>query len=922
MIIPQIVVATLQTCLRRQTKARLCVMLAMALTVPISAQVTTLPFFATAADSIVIEYDAAQGNEALSNVNGDIYAHTGVITALSTSSTDWKYVKAPWTTNLPECKLTRVAGTRYRLVIGRPAMFYGVPANEQIRRLAFVFRTADGTTVGRSADGSDIYATIYAPGAYVRLLEPTQRIVDSGTVIRVAAAASSGITSLQLAVNNREIGRTTEDRISVEHTITTTSKIEAVGFTTLGGAVRDTLTVRVRRKPAVQDLPPGVVDGINIVGDSATLVLYAPGKQEVFAVGPFSNWNRVDQFFCAVTPDANRWWCRIPLHASGQTMFQWSVDDDDRMSDPYSEQVSDPNDQYIPAGRFPGLLPYPSGKTSGIVSVINTTIPAYQWKTTSFVKPDPDRMVIYELLVRDFTATSSFQGVIDSLQYLKRLGIQAIQLMPVMEFEGNDSWGYNPSHMFAVDKYYGTKNDLKRLIDAAHENGIAVIFDIVLNHQFGQSPLVNLWGSVSGPTAENPYFNVTPRHPFNVGYDMNHESKATREYSKRILQYWVREFRIDGYRFDLSKGLTQTNSGSDAALMSRYDASRIAILRDYAAAVRAVDPLSYIIFEHFADNDEERELAKDGSMLWGNGTWTGAQAMLGFDNQDLASAVSAQRRGFQRHGLVGYVESHDEERMLVRGVERRDTTNVIRRLEALMVTLLCIPGPKMLWQFNEIAFPHSINLNGRLGRKPLGWPLLEDQRRERLRKAVADLSAARQRYASFELMSATLQTSDKLKTIILKDPSCDVVLLANLDAVSRSATIPLTRKGVWYEFARDTTDAYYMDNATVTLQPGDYRLWSTQSLRRASTTDVAEEDPIDVGVVIRPNPAVEQIHITYPASTSRITVSDVLGRPVWTSYDTTVGHLAIDCAAWAAGTYVIRIESLQSWQIHHVVVQR
>ena len=556
--------------------------------------------------------------------------------------------------------------------------------------------------------------------------------------------------------------------------------------------------------------------------------------------------------------------------------------------------------------------------------MINTTLPEYQWKTQSFTKPDPDRMVVYELLVRDFTSASSFQGVIDSLPYLKNLGVQAIQLMPVMEFEGNDSWGYNPSHMFAVDKYYGTKNDLKRLIDAAHEHGIAIILDIVLNHQFGQSPLVNIWGAVSGPTADNPYFNVTPRHPFNVGYDMNHESKATREYSKRVLQYWVREFKIDGYRFDLSKGLTQTNSGQDAGLMSRYDASRIAILKDYASAVRAIDPTSIIIYEHFADNDEERELSRDGSLLWANGTWTGAQAILGYDNQDLAAAVSAQRRGFQRHGLIGYVESHDEERMLVRGVEARDTTTVINRLEALMVTLLCIPGPKMLWQFNEIAYPYSINLNGRLGRKPLAWPLLSDGRRERLRRTVAELSAARQLYACFESMSATLQTYDKLKTIVLNDPSCDVVMIANLDATTRTTTIPFTRKGVWYEFSRDTTDAYYIDNATVTLRPGEYRLWSTRPLRGSITTDVSD-DTYDVVVDtadVYPNPASDMMHVRVPEGTTSVIVTDVMGRTLWSTPDTAAQAWTIDCSTWPTGTYSLRFAETNGQQIRTIVVQR
>lgn len=878
----------LQTCLRHATKARLFVLLVTAMTTPCLAQVETVPFFATASDSIIVEFDAMQGNGALANVTGDLYAHTGVITALSTSMTDWKYVKATWTQNLPACKLERVSTNRYRLVIGKPHTFYGVPPNEEIRQLAFVFRTANGATVARAEDGSDIYARVYAPGYYVRTLAPTpdKRLVDSGDVVTIRAAASSNITLLQLVANQKEIARSTTDRIEAKLEVRTTTKIAVVGYNSLGGSISDTFTLRVRQKPVIQPVPDGIADGVTVTSDStATLVLYAPGIREVYAVGPFSNWRRDSRYYAYQTPDAQRWWVEVPLDPSGRTLFQWSVDDDDRMSDPYCDQVCDPSDASIPAGRFPNLPSYPSGRTTGLVSVINTTLPAYTWSTSTFHRPDPRRMVVYELLVRDFTSSSSFQGVIDSIGYLKRLGIQAIQLMPVQEFEGNDSWGYNPSHLFAVDKYYGTKNDLKRLIDVAHEHGIAVILDIVLNHQFGQSPLVQLWGSVAGPTQSNPFFNVTARHPFNVGYDMNHESAATRAYSKRFLQHWIREYKIDGYRFDLSKGLTQTNTGSDVAAWGRYDTSRVAILRDYISAIREVDSTFYIIFEHFADNSEEVALARLGAMMWGNAHGAGVNAMKGWSNQDLAGPMSAQRRGMDRHGVIGYVESHDEERMLVDGVAIFDTTTSIQRLEALMMTMLCIPGPKMLWQFNELAYPYSINLNGRLGRKPLAWFLLNDQRRVDLLQSVADVIAVRPRYDAFATMKATsLSTSDVVKTIVLEGADCDVVLLSNLGGASRIVNaIPFTRKGLWYEFAADSTWAVYQDGPlSITLRPGEYRLWSTRRFRGQAIVSVDDDQVPTAGykVVVWPNPVRDAITVALPEHTQSVRIVDQLGTTV------------------------------------------
>src|SRR5690606_14971977 len=212
----------------------------------------------------------------------------------------------------------------------------------------------------------------------------------------------------------------------------------------------------------------------------------------------------------------------------------------------------------------------------------------------------------------------NYATLADTLDYLANLGINALQLMPVNEFEGNSSWGYNPSFYFAPDKYYGAKNDLKQLIDECHGRGIAVILDVVLNHSFGQSPMVQLYFENGRPSAGNPWFNAEPMHPFNVGYDFNHESEYTKAFVKDVLRFWMEEYRVDGFRFDLSKGYTQKNSGtSDNAVgaWSAYDASRIALWKDYNTFIRSIDQDCYVILEHFAEDSEEQVLAAEGMML-------------------------------------------------------------------------------------------------------------------------------------------------------------------------------------------------------------------------------------------------------------------------------------------------------------------
>ena len=141
------------------------------------------------------------------------------------------------------------------------------------------------------------------------------------------------------------------------------------------------------------------------------------------------------------------------------------------------------------------------------------------------------------------------------------MGFNAIELMPVSEFEGNLRWGYNPTERFAVVKFYGTKEMLKELVNDCHTRGFAVILDIVPNHGFGTDPLARLYLDGDGSiAANNPWFNETARHPFSPGYDYDHGDPWTKEFWKRVFDFWMDEFHVDGYRVDLSKGLTQTNS--------------------------------------------------------------------------------------------------------------------------------------------------------------------------------------------------------------------------------------------------------------------------------------------------------------------------------------------------------------------------
>ena len=147
--------------------------------------------------------------------------------------------------------------------------------------------------------------------------------------------------------------------------------------------------------------------------------------------------------------------------------------------------------------------------------------------------------------------------------------MNAIELMPVMEFEGNENWGYATSFHMSLDKFYGTSNDFKEFVDTCHQNGIAVILDLALNHVTGRSPMVRMWMEDTDDdgwgesNSENPYLNSHATHTYSVFNDFNHSSSLTQDYTKRVIKHWIEEYKIDGFRWDLTKGFTQNCSSGD-----------------------------------------------------------------------------------------------------------------------------------------------------------------------------------------------------------------------------------------------------------------------------------------------------------------------------------------------------------------------
>ena len=274
------------------------------------------------------------------------------------------------------------------------------------------------------------------------------------------------------------------------------------------------------------------------------------------------------------------------------------------------------------------------------------------------------------------------------------------QLMPVMEFEGNESWGYNTSFHMALDKFYGTEDKFKEFIDLCHQNDIAVILDIALNHAFGRNPLVRMWmddpdnDGWGGPSSDSPYFNEVPLHSYNVGYDFNHQSTLTQDYTKRIVKHWIEDFKIDGFRWDLTKGFTQNCTANDEGCTNSYQQDRVDILKDYVDYSWGLDENHYAIFEHLGSENEEKEWANyrfsegKGVMMWGKMTDPYNQLTMGYESNSAINGIGHKSRAqFEGPRLMGYSESHDDERLMYKNVMFGNNTTSSHNVQDLDIAL-------------------------------------------------------------------------------------------------------------------------------------------------------------------------------------------------------------------------------------------
>ncbi|ANQ47999.1 T9SS type A sorting domain-containing protein [Flammeovirga sp. MY04] len=765
-----------------------------------------------------------------------------------------------WEASSEEAKLTKESDNTFSFTF--PISFDG----KTYENLAEILNSSDNPTaiqaIGclvKTKDGGqktgDLKINIEPLAVSIAISKPlvTDLFIE-GDKIDIEASSPSTST-LVIKVNDVEVA--TKEGTSITYSIASAQagdlKIEVSAS---AGGLTDTKTLNflVGKTVVKEDRPAyATLLGPNFNGNEVTLVLQDPNgkKQFVNVIGSFNDWGDKGAYPMKLEEDGdvNYWWYTFnTLDADTEYIYQYLIDGSLIIADPYTEKVSDPDDKWIDDVRYPNLIAYPEGKTRFRASSFIINQDEYTWKNTSFTPVAIEDAVVYELLFRDFTSEQTYDAAIEKLQYIKDLGANVIHVMPVNEFEGNSSWGYNPNFYFAPDKYYGPKNKLKEFIDDAHGKGLAVVIDLVLNHSFHSSPMVRMYneGDYGDPTEDNPWFNTESNFTnpgLQWGADFDHESEFTKSLVDSVNAHWMKYYKVDGYRFDFTKGFgNNPKTGSDE-WGSNYDQDRIDLLLRMNTEIKKRNPNALVIFEHLAENREEIELAKEGISMWGNMNHNFRDIVKG-QNSDIRGQ-SPKDRGMPIHGLISYMESHDEERLIYESetngtnsqeYDLKKIENGLDRAKLASAFFFMVPGPKLIWQFGERGYNVSINQKEYQGEvsgdhRTSEKPLIEefDTQNDGIRKELYDVYAALLKLRhDYDLGSLadndySFDLTNDLKTISLNGASLKVKVIGNFTLNEVDYTYDYSSDSEkWYSYFNNGTET--ASSGTITLKPSEFIL--------------------------------------------------------------------------------------------------
>jgi glycosidase len=936
----------------------------------VSGQVTITPSTFNVTDQITITVStAAQACNLMGTSPSKVYMHAGI--GDDTNAFGFSVV-GNWGQDNGLGLMTNNGNGTWSITL-TPSVYFGINATQQANatKLGMVFRNATGTQTLKLPPSCGDF--IFNVGTFqVNLTSPVNNsatIINANGSLNIAANNTGGNASYVLKSNGAVLNtNTSTSNYAFTHSNITANQNYVLEVTQGSSTISRTFSVMVNPGVISEAAPAGIEDGITYNPSDATratLKLNAPGKDFVYVAGSFNNYQPGGSYAMKKDPSTNIFWLELTGLNPGEiyTYQYWVVDQTPvanspvlvKTADMYSTLVLSPfDDPWIASSTYPNMPAYPQGQERE-VTVLQTGQQPYPWSqaTLNFQKPSKDNLVVYEVLVRDFDANRTYQDLINRMSYFTNLKVNAIQLMPVMEFEGNESWGYNTAFHMALDKFYGTSTKFKELIDLCHQNGIAVILDLALNHAFGRNPGVRMWmndpdGDGWGPPAsDNPYFNTIARHSYSVGDDFNHQSALTQYYTRRVIKQWIDEYKIDGFRWDLTKGFTQNCTAGDETCTNNYQADRVAVLKNYADYSWSLDANHYAIFEHLGSDNEEQQWANyrinegKGIMMWGE-LWTPYKQLISGNsaNADI-TRMGHVSRGFTGKRLIGYPESHDKDRIIYEAVTfgngggtapvNGNLNNTIPRMKAIGATSILIPGPKMIWHFQELGMDDSIFTcnNGtvntdydtatgdcKLDTKPQpqwveNW--MGDALRNSVYNTYSRLIDLKKNEPVFNGDYSISPNGNNIRQRIYvfnnSLPSTqlkNVVILANFSVASQNITPDFPYTGTWYDLMTDAPVSVTSTTAQITLGPGEFRVYGN----RLPATLSADSFELRDDIVLAPNPANDTFSIT--VSTVKVEIYSITGQLVKRFENDFDTNHRFDVSELNKGVYFVKVKDVDN----------
>lgn len=527
--------------------------------------------------------------------------------------------------------------------------------------------------------------------------------------------------------------------------------------------------------------------------DRATFTIYAPGLDTIALIGDFNDWNGEHD---RLDPDHGLWTIEKSL-APGAYRYQFLINGSERVTDPYATEIVR-LDEHPPAG------------------LVRLGEEAFQWRHDQFHRRHFEDLVISEILPFDFSDSQDFEGLRVRLGYLADLGINAVQLMPVFARAADDEWGYQPEHFFAPHPEYGSPHDLKRLIDTCHEWGIAVILDIVLAHTSHDHTFNRLYRYQDSPWygrgfgAENEY-----------GLPALDQSKpATQAFVRDVLQFWIRDYHIDGYRLDYVN-LIDEKDGMGVPKM----------VHD----IREARPDAYIICEMLPEQpDKLSRWDIEAAYHWHFG-----QALIELIKddtadetpehdlwQDFLGALVPERSGYSRaRKRANYIESHDEERLVKKlRDEGLDGGEARHRAALAAVILLTAPGEPLLYQAQEWGEKSPLDMDG----NPISWELLGSEGGEGLRAIYKKLIGIRHDHPAVRSENFTLEYENGEQQCAAyqrwHEEGDRVLVAVNLSPEPRHIAFDVPDNGPWHEAIAEQ-DVTLEGRIEMDLEPHAARVW-------------------------------------------------------------------------------------------------